>query len=372
MTAENPPAFHAQYEAALARYQVGDFDAARRAFAACVRTAPTHYPSLAHLGLLLEREKAWAPAASAFLRAIRIAESLPRNSIPPEMRRLLAHASQRVSDRLYFVLSEIIRASEAAYGKDTVRRVEKFVETFTGKRPGEFAHPLWRPQLAYLPDLPPRPFFERSEIPWLERLEAATPVIRDELRGILDSGAGLKPYVNHAPNSTQAQDWRQLNRSSDWSGFHFFRHGRRIEENCARCPQTAKLLEEVDLIRIPGFGPEVMFSVLRPHTVISPHYGSINGRLIIHLPLIVPPQCGGLTVAGETRTWHEGQCLVFDDSFEHSARNDSDETRVVLILDAWNPLLSQAERHAFSSVLQAAQRYESELLGMPLVQDTPA
>ena len=32
--------------------------------------------------------------------------------------------------------------------------------------------------------------------------------------------------------------------------------------------------------------------------------------------------------------------LIFDDTIEHEARNDSDELRVVLIFDLWNPLLT--------------------------------
>jgi ornithine lipid ester-linked acyl 2-hydroxylase len=38
-------------------------------------------------------------------------------------------------------------------------------------------------------------------------------------------------------------------------------------------------------------------------------------------------------VADETRTWNEGQCLVFDDTSEHEAWNRGASTRVVLLLD---------------------------------------
>lgn len=111
-----------------------------------------------------------------------------------------------------------------------------------------------------------------------------------------------------------------------------------------------------------------MFSILLPGTEIKPHYGSINGRLIVHLPLIVPQNCGGLRVAGETREWVQGQCLVFDDSFEHSAWNHSDQTRVVLILDTWNPALSPAERDGFSALLQTAREFERRHLAASAAQ----
>ena len=44
--------------------------------------------------------------------------------------------------------------------------------------------------------------------------------------------------------------------------------------------------------------------------------------------------------------------LVFDDTIEHEAWNDADETRVILIFDVWNPLLSEAERELISALLR--------------------
>ena len=43
------------------------------------------------------------------------------------------------------------------------------------------------------------------------------------------------------------------------------------------------------------------------------------------------------------RHWEEGKVLVFDDSFEHEAWNDSEAPRVVLIFDIWHPDLSKGE-----------------------------
>jgi hypothetical protein len=48
-----------------------------------------------------------------------------------------------------------------------------------------------------------------------------------------------------------------------------------------------------------------------------------------------------LTVANETRRYSGREAMAFDDSYVHSARNDSDVDRVVLLLDVWNPELSE-------------------------------
>jgi aspartate beta-hydroxylase len=77
-----------------------------------------------------------------------------------------------------------------------------------------------------------------------------------------------------------------------------------------------------------------------------------NTRVVTHLPLIIPDDCA-LRVGGETHVWQTGQCVTFDDTFEHEAWNRSDQTRVVLIFDNWNPDLSEAERAAVTDLVEA-------------------
>jgi aspartate beta-hydroxylase len=155
--------------------------------------------------------------------------------------------------------------------------------------------------------------------------------------------------------------WGALNRSPSWTGYHFFRHGERIEAHCKRCPRTVAALEALPLLRIPGHAPEALFSVLRPGTHIPPHTGVINGRLTVHLPLVVPEDCGGLAVARDARTWHEGTCLVFDDSFVHEAINRSAQTRVVLIFDLWHPGLPAITRDALAAAIAAYGAFNGSL-----------
>jgi aspartyl/asparaginyl beta-hydroxylase (cupin superfamily) len=111
------------------------------------------------------------------------------------------------------------------------------------------------------------------------------------------------------------------------------------------------------LARIPGRAPTVFFSILKAGAHIPPHTGVTNTRTIIHLPLIVPGLCE-FRVGGETRAWREGEAIAFDDTIEHEAWNRSDQDRAVLILDVWNPYLSETERALItqSFVVADAQR----------------
>ena len=90
---------------------------------------------------------------------------------------------------------------------------------------------------------------------------------------------------------------------------------------------------------VPLRSPCAMYSALQPRTRIPPHTGVANFRLVVHLPLVLPPGCG-FRVGSETRDWRIGEAWVFDDTIEHEAWNDSDEPRYIFICDIWNPRLS--------------------------------
>jgi aspartyl/asparaginyl beta-hydroxylase (cupin superfamily) len=152
--------------------------------------------------------------------------------------------------------------------------------------------------------------------------------------------------------------WVELNNSPRWSAFHLYKMGALVEENAAKCPKTMKALRHAPQPDQPGRTPAAMFSLLKPNTRIPPHTGVTNVRLVTHLPLIVPEGCR-FRVGNETRDWIPGKALVFDDTIEHEAWNDSDKLRVVLIFDIWHPELSQAER----SMITAMGRALGEFVG---------
>ncbi len=107
---------------------------------------------------------------------------------------------------------------------------------------------------------------------------------------------------------------------------------------------------------IAGRSPMVLFSVLEPGTHIEPHNGMLNTRLICHLPLVVPANCR-LRVGNDTRTVKAGEMLIFDDSIEHEAWNESDEIRAILLFEIWRPELSDAERRALTVMFESVTGY---------------
>ena len=208
----------------------------------------------------------------------------------------------------------------------------------------------------HVPFLPADEFFERHHFPWLDKLEQATEVVTAEYLALRNGHeAAFKPYVT-MDSGTPTNKWSPLDHKLDWAAFHLWRNGERNDAACARCPETAALVEALPLARIPGRAPTVFFSVLEPGAHLPAHTGVSNVRAIIHLPLVVPEGCT-FRVGGETRTWRKGNAWAFDDTIEHEAWNRSDEPRAILIVDVWNPHLTLAEQQLLSAFYPIADRH---------------
>ena len=112
-----------------------------------------------------------------------------------------------------------------------------------------------------------------------------------------------------------------------------FARCRRDAANCSRFPQTAACISALAPFNEVIFGSH-FFSRLSPGTHLDAHCGPSNLRLRCHLGLVIPPGTK-IRVGDETREWAAGQCLVFDDSYEHEVWHSGDSDRIVLICDMW-------------------------------------
>ncbi|WP_246152641.1 aspartyl/asparaginyl beta-hydroxylase domain-containing protein [Sphingomonas montanisoli] len=205
----------------------------------------------------------------------------------------------------------------------------------------------------HYPFLPADEFFDRAHFPWLPALEARTEAIAAEAIAMLrDAGPLIRPYVRMDAGSPETK-WSGLDGSLDWSACFLWEYGVRNDPVCAACPETAAALAAIPQTNIPGKAPSAFFSILRPGAHIPPHTGVTNTRAIIHLPLVVPGGCR-FRVGGETREWRVGEAFGFDDTIEHEAWNASDEIRIVLILDVWNPYLTTDEQQLLAAFFEAA------------------
>lgn len=301
----------------------------RRDFMAWIRKAERH-----------EARSEKGAALEAWNAAVGLMEHL--NPVPPPLEPLIAHGRTFIAgatDAMFAAVTAAMAPMRDSLSEAEARRSEAFIASSLGRRR------IYRNECAgiYYPFLPADEFFDRLHFPWLSAIEAQTDAIRTELLALLaDPGEALRPYVRMGEGMPDTI-WSPLDNKLDWGACFLWEYGEPNQPVLDRCPVTAAALAAVPGARIPGRAPSVFFSMLKPHTRIPPHTGVTNTRAIVHLPLIVPAGCG-FRVGGETRRWEEGRALVFDDTIEHEAWNDSDDLRAVLIFDVWNPHLSERER----------------------------
>ena len=207
---------------------------------------------------------------------------------------------------------------------------------------------LQEPTGFYFPGLPQIQFYDPAGFDWVPAVEAFASDMREELERLLAEGTeGFRPYIQRDPNRPRLDDNVLLD-SKDWSALFLCENGKLFEDVIARCPRTWTAVQAAPLPRITN-SPTAMFSLLRAGARIAPHTGVHNTRLICHLPLIVPPDCG-FRVGSDVRQWEVGKLLIFDDTMEHEAWNNSAEDRVVLIFDIWRPELTEQERREVAAL----------------------
>ena len=314
---------------------------------------PRYVAALLHKAELLERSN--KPLAAVQVYEAALLSIVPQERIPESMGAALAHARD--------VVTANSRALEAYLERETgpvrlghagvdLDRYDACRDLLLGKRRAYSS----LPKDTYFPYLPAIEFFRREEFPWLSLLEgAAQDIAAEAVAAFQTSGAEFAPYVSFPPG-TPIDQWAPLNNSMNWSTYSLWQDGAPHRAHQAACPKTTAVLAQLPLCDIPDYAPGAYFSVLKPRTRLPPHTGTTNTRCIVHLPLVVPPGCL-FRVGSQTRAWEFGKAWVFDDTIEHEAGNDSDENRIILIFDIWNPGLSVAERDMLRALTVARGRY---------------
>ena len=356
-------------QAGIAALQAGDGKAARRAFETIVasgRATPQIWlwlaqacdmlddraAVMAHVARVVELDPA-NPYALVMAGEVQTRSGNDRAAIAWYERALNAAQGRQLPPDLIARLNRAAATREAAFARfeaEMMGALGDAVQIVSGR-----SQPyLQQPTSFYYPRLPQIPFYDPAEFGWTAALAAALPAIRAEAEAVMAHGDGIAPYVEADPD--RPNKGHALLADARWSAFHLFRNGLPIADHAARCPATMAALAQAPLPRIAGTAPMALFSILAPHTHIPPHNGMLNTRLICHLPLIVPDDCR-LRVGAETRDVRAGEVLLFDDSIEHEAWNDSDAPRAILLFEVWRPELTEAERQALTVMFETVAAY---------------
>lgn len=169
----------------------------------------------------------------------------------------------------------------------------------------------------------PKLFYTLNDFPELSVFEKNHLIIKKELENLkIDSENNY--WRDSFPHYVEA------NGSSTWKTFTFKIFGIKHPINPTLCPKTFQIIQSLPNIITAEF------SFLPAKTHIKPHSGFTKLVFRSHLGITIPDNCA-LRVGDVTKHWEEGKMLIFDDSFDHEAWNNSDEDRFVLMLDIVNP-----------------------------------
>lgn len=349
---------------ALCRKMLGDRPGALAAYREALKARPGDFVQRLAYAETLAANGDGDAALPEFLRAVRGAQDQGRwlsdASTPAHLRERVKRAMTAIDDGRDSLFFALVERHEAVFGPDALRRVREALALYLGKVAVPASDPLQQPKFFRMPGLPATPYFDRALFPWYEALEASAPRIRRELHDVLEQDRPLTPFLGTADARVTGDYLGGDPGRLAWDAYFLHRHGRRFDEHLAACPDTDRALSAVPLTIVRDHAPEVLFSFLTPSTHIKPHHGVTNTRVVTHLPLVIPDGDCRLVVGGIEHRWQEGRCVTFDDTFLHEAWNRTDRLRAVLILDTWNPHMTEEECIVVRDVVEAIGDFNAQ------------
>ena len=193
--------------------------------------------------------------------------------------------------------------------------------------------------------VPTTPYLTSREFPELKTLEDNWETIRDEALHMAELRHIKAAEKNNdiGFNSFFKYGWKRF--YLKWYDVHH-------PSAQALCPRTVALLESIPAIKA------AMFAELPPGSQLNPHRDPYAGSLRYHLGLATPNDEGcHIDVDGQRYSWRDGRSIVFDETYVHSAANETGVDRIILFCDVERPMRyrwTQAVNHWFGRHLVGA------------------
>ncbi len=270
--------------------------------------------------------------------------------------------------RIQQLRTEIIQGTysdiRADCGARALFRIDRAVAGYLGQASVFSSQASQRPKFMYIPGLPDTGFHDAQHHPCAAPLASQFEHLRSEFLSYQEAAQlsngelTLQPFMQMGPGAQTSDYVSGKNPKARWDAVFFYRHGNRFDNNHALCPQTSSILEALPLVRLKNQTPEICFSVMQPGTTINAHHGVSNARLVLHIPLIIPAGANLELPGIGKHFWKEGEAMLFDDTFLHSAHNPANKQRVILLMDVWNHHLNEFEIAAFSALVETISAIE--------------
>ncbi len=254
-----------------------------------------------------------------------------------------------VRDYKYTLQKKAIDVISLGFEEEKKQRLYGFLNVFHGHEQPVSMHDMQKPTYHVFPGLEAKEFHNTEHLTWVKNIEENWQEIKQELLGIYQNSSNVKPYIDGVVTGVEGLDL--LADSLDWSSVHLIKGGDYNQDLLDKCPVTNGVIQNLPMPVLDGNAPEAFLSVLKPGAQIKPHHGLSNIKLTVHLGLDIPDDCA-IRVGNETQTWENGGILIFDDTFEHEAWNNSKSERKVFIFEIWHPDLTQLEKQGIQKVME--------------------
>ena len=184
---------------------------------------------------------------------------------------------------------------------------------------------------AYLASKAPnRAYLDPAAFPELRRLTDNWQVIRDDGLRLMEEGR-----VREATGHNDIGFHTFFKRG--WRRFYLKWYGEPQPSAERLCPRTVALLRQVPSVH------GAMFATLPPGGRLGAHRDPFAGSLRYHLGLRTPnTDACWIEVDGRRYSWRDGEAVMFDETFVHTAENTSDVNRLILFCDVERPMWGPA------------------------------
>ncbi|MBX8555375.1 aspartyl/asparaginyl beta-hydroxylase domain-containing protein [Pseudomonas cichorii] len=205
--------------------------------------------------------------------------------------------------------------------------------------------------------VPSKPYLDRSKFPELDVLKDNWETIRDEAMHLFDEG-----YIRAAEKNNDAGFDSFFKKG--WKRFYLKWYDKALPSAETLCPKTVALVNSIPNVK------GAMFALLPGDSHLNPHRDPFAGSLRYHLGLSTPnSDACRIFVDGEEYSWRDGQDVMFDETYVHWVKNETQTTRVILFCDVERPLtngfMTRINRSvsAFLGRATAPQNLDDERVG---------
>jgi hypothetical protein len=189
----------------------------------------------------------------------------------------------------------------------------------------------------YFPGLGDEPWHEPGELARLGDLEQRHPAVRREVLHLYESGEiAFQRLDRRAPGADQG------------SALPLYRAGARLDDACARCPETSEVVARLT----DGLARNAFVAVVPPHRTTGVRQHRDNHFLTLYWGIALPDRCE-LRVGSEPRSWQGRQAFLIDGSHPHEICNLDNEPQILLVIDIAHPRLTPVEQEFFRALAEA-------------------